>query len=56
MSVFILVKTDFGHKENVGVFDSVDKARVCQSALEIELFDNGSLAGVSFYIEEWDAA
>lgn len=52
MQVFILVKVDFGHKENIGVFSSWDKARGYQSSLELNLFDSGSLCGISFYIEE----
>lgn len=52
MKVFILVKVDFGHRENIGLFDSQAKALALQTSLELEMFDSGSLAGVSFYIEE----
>lgn len=52
MNVFILVKVDFGHRENMGVFDTQEKAKSYQTALELELFDSGSLAGISFYVEE----
>lgn len=48
----MLVKVDFGHRENVGLFDTQAKAMALQTWLEIELFDSGSLAGISFYIEE----
>lgn len=52
MQVYMLVKTDFGHRENMGLFDSQAKALSLQTSIELELFDSGSLAGVSFYIEE----
>lgn len=52
MSVFILVKVDFGDKASIGVFDTYDKAKAYQIGLELELFDSGNLCGVSFYIEE----
>lgn len=52
MQVFVLVKVDFPHRENVGVFDTEEKAKALQTFLELELFDSGSLAGISFYIEE----
>jgi hypothetical protein len=41
------------HCENIGLFDSQAKALAVQTALELESFDNGSLAGISFYIEEF---
>lgn len=53
MPLYMLVKVDFGHRENVGLFDSRTKALATQVSLETELFDSGSLAGVSFYIEEF---
>ena len=53
MTSYILVKSDYGHKTNVGVFDTQEKARAYQSALELELFDSGSLCGISFYVEEF---
>lgn len=53
MILFILVKVDFGDKANIGVFDTYDKAKAYQSGLELELFDSGGLAGISFYIEEF---
>ena len=52
MPLYMLVKVDFGHRENVGLFDNKIKALAMQVSLETELFDSGSLAGVSFYIEE----
>ena len=55
MPLYMLVKVDFGHRENVGLFDTQAKATALQTSLELELFDSGSLVGVSFYIEEWYA-
>lgn len=52
MPLYMLVKVDFGHRENMGLFDSQAKALALQTSLELELFDSGSLAGISFYIEE----
>lgn len=52
MPLYMLVKVDFGHRENVGLFDTQAKAMALQTSLELELFDSGSLAGISFYIEE----
>ena len=52
MPLYMLVKVDFGHRENVGLFDSQAKALALQTSLELQLFDSGSLAGISFYIEE----
>lgn len=52
MPLYMLVKVDFGHRENIGLFDSQAKAMALQTSLELELFDNGSLAGISFYVEE----
>lgn len=52
MPLYMLVKVDFGHRENMGLFDSQVKALALQTSLELELFDSGSLAGISFYIEE----
>jgi uncharacterized spore protein YtfJ len=52
MIVYSVVKLDFGHKTNVGVFDTQDKAKAYQSSLELELFDNSNLCGISFEIEE----
>lgn len=48
----MLVKVDFGHRENIGLFDTQAKALALQTSLEMELFDSGNLCGVSFYIEE----
>lgn len=53
MSLYMLVKADFGHRENIGLFDSRTKALATQVSLETELFDSGNLCGISFYIEEW---
>lgn len=55
MPLYMLVKSDFGHRENMGLFDSQAKALSLQTSLELGLFDSGSLAGVCFYIEEWYA-
>lgn len=52
MPLYMLVKVDFGHRENMGLFDSQAKALALQTSIELELFDSGSLAGISFYIEE----
>lgn len=57
MPLYMLVKEDrhsatFGHRENIGLFDSRTKALALQTSLELELFDSGSLAGISFYTEE----
>lgn len=53
MIVYILVKTDFRHKTNIGVFDTHAKALAIQTAIELESFDSGSLEGISFYVEEF---
>lgn len=53
MPLYMLVKTDFGHRENMGLFDTQAKAVAVCSALELELFDSGNLCGISFYIEEY---
>lgn len=60
MPLYMLVKVEgssitFGHRENMGLFDTQVKALALQTSIELELFDSGSLAGVSFYIEEWYA-
>lgn len=52
MLVFTVVKVDFGHKQNIGTFTTLEKAQAFQAASEVELFDSGSLAGISFYIQE----
>lgn len=52
MPLYMLVKVDFRHRENMGLFDTRDKALALQTSLELELFDSGSLAGISFYTEE----
>lgn len=52
MLLYMLVKVDFGHRQNMGLFDSQAKALSLQTSLELELFDSSSLAGISFYIEE----
>lgn len=53
MNVYILVKVDFGHRENMGLFDSRAKALALQTSLELENFDGSGLCGISFEIEEW---
>lgn len=55
MPLYMLVKVDFGHHENMGLFYSQAKALAAMTAEELKLFDSGSLSGVSFYIEEWYA-
>ena len=55
MPLYMLIKVDFGHRQNMGLFDTQAKALAMQTSLELELFDSGSLAGISFYIEEWYA-
>lgn len=52
MPLYMLVKVDFGHRENVGLFDTQAKAMALQASLELELFDSGNLCGISFYVEE----
>jgi hypothetical protein len=52
MTVYTLIKTDYGHKQNIGTFTTLEKAQAFQAASEVELFDSGSLVGISFYIEE----
>ena len=52
MLVFTVIKTDFGHKQNIGTFTTLEKAQAFQAASEVELFDSGSLAGISYFIEE----
>lgn len=53
MPLYMLVKVDFGHRENIGLFDSQAKALALQTSLELKLFDSGSLVGISFYVEEF---
>lgn len=55
MPLYMLVKVNRcaqEHRENIGLFDTQAKALALQTSLELELFDSGSLAGISFYIEE----
>ena len=52
MIVYTLIKTDFGNKQNIGTFSTLEKAQAFQAASEIEMFDSGNLCGISFYIEE----
>lgn len=52
MTIYILVKTDFRHKTNIGVFDTQEKALSVKTHLELELLDSGDLCGVTFYVEE----
>lgn len=52
MIVYTLVKADFGHRENIGTFTTLEKAQAFQAAEEIREFDSGSLAGVSYFIQE----
>lgn len=52
MKTYMLIKVAFGHRENLGLFDTHAKALSAQTAEELKLFDSGSLAGISFYIEE----
>lgn len=52
MPLYMLVKVDFRHREYIGVFDTQDKAKACQTALEMNAFDSNNLCGITFYIEE----
>lgn len=52
MTAYVLVKVDFLHARNIGVFDTQEKAKAYQCSLEAELFDSGDLCGISFYVEE----
>ena len=54
MKAYLLVKVDFEHRENLGLFDTHAKAKALQIAEELKLFDSGSLCGISFYVEEWE--
>lgn len=54
MKTYLLIKLDFGHRENLGLFDTHAKALAMQTAEELKLFDSGNLCGVSFYVEEWN--
>lgn len=54
MPLYMIVKVNRyaqGHRENMGLFDTQAKAMALQTSLELELFDSGSLCGISFYIE-----
>lgn len=56
MPLYMLIKVNRyaqEHRENIGLFDTQAKALAAQTALELESFDSGSLAGISFYIEEF---
>jgi hypothetical protein len=53
MPLYMLIKVDFGHRENIGLFDSFEKAEAAQASMEIASFDNCYMVGLSFYIEEW---
>jgi hypothetical protein len=57
MSVFTVIKVDdfsssFGHRSNVGVFSTSEKAQAFISSSVVEMFDSGNLCGISFYVEE----
>lgn len=52
MPLYMLIKVDFGHRENVGLFYTRDRALSAQEYLEVDQFDSGSLEGISFHIEE----
>jgi len=52
MIVYTLVKVDFTHKQNIGTFSTLEKAQAFQAASEVGLFDSGSLAGVTYFIEK----
>lgn len=53
MPLYMLVQITYGHKDNVGLFDSRAKAMSLQTSLELENFDGSGLCGISFEIEEW---
>lgn len=52
MPLYMLVQITYGHKDNMGLFDSRAKALALQSSLELENFDASGLCGISFEIEE----
>jgi hypothetical protein len=52
MPLYMLVKVDFGHREYMGLFDTQEKAKTCQTALELDAFDSSNLCGITFHIKE----
>lgn len=58
MPLYMLIKVQrpngylLSTRENVGLFDTEAKALALKTSLELELFDSGSLVGVTFEIEE----
>lgn len=54
MPLYMLVKVDYGHKTNIGLFDTQEKAKAYESSLVMEMFDSSNLCGVSFYVEEME--
>lgn len=52
MIVYTVIKVNFGHNQNIGTFSTLEKAKAFQAASEVGLFDSGSLAGISYFIEK----
>lgn len=52
MIVYILVRVDFGHRENVAVCSTKDEARAIKIGYELDLMEEGNACGISYYIEE----
>ena len=52
MQVFILVKVDFGHKENIAVCTTEDKARAIKIGFELDALESGDVCGITYHIEE----
>lgn len=53
MNVFVVIKVDFGHREILEIFNTSEKANIFLSDYQTQLVDSGSVAGISFYIDEW---
>ena len=43
MPLYMLVKVDFGHRQNIGLFDSQAKAEAVKASMEIGQFESGGL-------------
>lgn len=52
MKVFILVKVDFGHRENIVVCTTEDKALAFKMGYELYALESGNICGITYYIEE----
>lgn len=53
MTVFVAIKVDFGHREILEIFNTSEKADAFLSGYQVQMVDSGSLAGITFYIDEW---